>query len=193
MKSTRFVTRIVAAVSAPLLLVGLTSSGALAYDFTRDLHPGDTGQDVRALEVRIAGWYPQKGQVEFKVDRSFDAATSAALRAFQAAYGLQQDGIAGPQTFKVLSSLQDPDGSTAHFNFSEFKQNYNSGCSAKANAYANTFKGGMVSPRRARMYVRRLMWRLEALRAKAGGKPIGINSGFRSVAYNQCIGGASSS
>ncbi|MDQ4026317.1 MAG: D-Ala-D-Ala carboxypeptidase family metallohydrolase [Actinomycetota bacterium] len=37
------------------------------------------------------------------------------------------------------------------------------------------------------------MWRLEALRAKVGGHPIGINSGFRSVAYNDCIGGARAS
>ena len=43
------------------------------------------------------------------------------------------------------------------------------------------------------MYVRRLMWRLEAVRKKAGRKPIGINSGFRSVAYNDCIGGARAS
>jgi hypothetical protein len=35
------------------------------------------------------------------------------------------------------------------------------------------------------------MWRLEALRARGGGKPIGINSGFRSIPYNKCIGGAS--
>ena len=35
------------------------------------------------------------------------------------------------------------------------------------------------------------MWRLEALRARGGGKPIGINSGFRSTPYNKCIGGAS--
>ncbi len=48
----------------------------------------------------------------------------------------------------------------------------------------------MVSPGKARNYVRRLMWRLEALRAKAGHKAIGINSGFRSVPYNYCIGGA---
>jgi hypothetical protein len=43
------------------------------------------------------------------------------------------------------------------------------------------------------MYVRRLMWRLEAVRKKARGKAIGINSGFRSVAYNDCIGGARAS
>jgi hypothetical protein len=43
---------------------------------------------------------------------------------------------------------------------------------------------------KVRRNVRRLMWRLEALRAKLGGHPIGINSGFRSRPYNRCIGGA---
>ena len=37
------------------------------------------------------------------------------------------------------------------------------------------------------------MWRLEAVRAKAGGKAIGVNSAFRSVSYNDCIGGARAS
>ena len=37
------------------------------------------------------------------------------------------------------------------------------------------------------------MWRLEAIRRKGGRKPIGINSGFRSVAYNNCIAGARAS
>ena len=37
------------------------------------------------------------------------------------------------------------------------------------------------------------MWRLEAVRRKGGGRPIGINSGFRSVAYNNCIAGARAS
>ena len=46
---------------------------------------------------------------------------------------------------------------------------------------------------RAKKNVKRLMWRLEAVRAKGGGKAIGINSGFRSVNYNDCIGGARAS
>jgi hypothetical protein len=51
----------------------------------------------------------------------------------------------------------------------------------------------MVSPKRALSNVKRLMWRLEALRTKVGDEPVGINSGFRSVAYNDCIGGARAS
>lgn len=37
------------------------------------------------------------------------------------------------------------------------------------------------------------MWRLEAVRKKGGRKSIGIISGFRSVAYNNCIAGARAS
>jgi hypothetical protein len=51
----------------------------------------------------------------------------------------------------------------------------------------------MVSARKAKRNVRRLMWRLEAIRTRGGGGTIGINSGFRSVAYNDCIGGARAS
>ena len=115
------------------------------------------------------------------------------MRRFQRRYGLTVDGVAGPETFDVLASLEKDNRSTANFGFWEFRQNRNSRCGAQANAYANTFRGGMVAPRRVRMYVRRMMWRLEALRAKGRNNPIGINSAFRSVAYNTCIGGAGAS
>lgn len=163
---------------------------ALAYEWTRDLKEGDTGTDVRALNVRLSGWYPNGEQRWMKINQTFGSKTTAALKAFQAHYGLVVDGLAGAETFEVLNGLQKKNGSTIHFAYKEFKQNENSGCSARANAYADTFGGGMVAPRRVRKFVRRLMWRLEAVRAKGGNNPVGINSGFRSVAYNDCIGGA---
>lgn len=174
-------------------MIGFGAGPAAAYTFTRTLKAGDKGPDVKALQVRIAGWYPQKGQEQMGIDGTYGASTEAAVRAFQAFYGLDPDGVAGPTTFIVLDGLEDDDGSTVHFDWAEFKQKSNSNCSAKANAYAGTFKGGMVAPRRAKKNVKRIMWRLEAMRAKAGGKAIAINSGFRSSAYNDCIGGAGSS
>ena len=161
-----------------------------AYPFRRTLSRGDYGRDVRALEVRVAGWYWATNQYQLVVDRRFGTRTRSAVRAFQRFYGLTVDGIAGPNTFAALNRLEEADGSTLHFSWAEFAQNRNARCSAKANAYAGGFSGGMVSPGKARSYVRRLMWRLEALRAKAGNKAIGINSGFRSIPYNHCIGGA---
>lgn len=174
-------------------MIGLSAGPAGAYTFTRTLQSGDQGPDVKALQVRVAGWFPQDGQTEMGVDGSFGSSTVAAVKAFQQFYGLDPDGIAGPTTFAVIDGLEDDDGSTIHFDWSEFWQNRNSNCSAKANAYASTFKGGMVAPARAKKNVKRLMWRLEAMRAKADGKTIGINSGFRSAPYNDCIGGAAAS
>lgn len=174
-------------------MVGMIAGPAAAYTFTRPLSSGDIGPDVKALQVRVVGWYPQSGQNEMGVDGSFGPGTEVAVKAFQEFYGLDPDGVAGPSTFAVIDGLEDDDGSTAHFDWSEFWQNSNSNCSAKANAYASTFKGGMVAPARAKKNVKHIMWRLEALRAKAAGKTIAINSGFRSAPYNDCIGGAGAS
>ena len=180
---------------AVVLIVGLVAaivvaSPASAYTFTRSLKEGDQGRDVKQLQFRMAGWYPSADQTHHGLDGRFGPATTEAVKAFQAFYGLSPDGIAGPATFAILDGIEDDNGSTLHFDWKEFKQKANSRCSAKANAYAGTFKGGMVAPRRARRNVKKLMWRLEALRAKAGDKPVGINSAFRSVSYNDCIGGA---
>lgn len=171
----------------------VTALSASAYPFKRSLQLGDTGRDVTALEVRLAGWYPSQHHLSLKIDRKFTQRTETALKRFQSFYGLTPDGIAGPKTYAVLARLLDPNGSTAHFGWSEFRQHRSPSCSAKANAYAGTFLGGMASRFRVKRYVRRLMWRLEALRALGGGHPIGINSGFRSVDYNACIGGAAAS
>jgi zinc D-Ala-D-Ala carboxypeptidase len=184
---------------ARVLLCGLVSaciviapSAASAYNFPRPLQEGDSGKDVRAFQVRIAGWYAAPRD-HLRIDGVFGPSTTEAVVAFETFHGLAADGIADEEVYEVLDSLTDGDGSTAHFDFDEFTQNTNQACSAKANAYAGTFGGGMVAPRRALSNVKRLMWRLEAVRAKAGSKPVGINSGFRSIAYNDCIGGARAS
>jgi hypothetical protein len=178
------------------LALGLTlaaAPAASAYEFTRPLKSGDEGPDVRALQTRVAGWFPRDDQTPMGIDGAFGRKTARAVKAFQRARGMTADGIAGTAVFEALNKLEDDDGSTAHFDWSEFVQNRNPGCSAQANAYAGTFGGGLVAPAVVKKNVRRLMWRLEALRAKSGGHPIGINSGFRSVAYNDCIGGARAS
>jgi zinc D-Ala-D-Ala carboxypeptidase len=191
MSRKRAKVRLVPICSLVLLSVlGAAWAPASAYPFKRILRRGSQGADVKALEVRVAGWYPRKDQTRMGPNRRFGLRTKRAVEVLQAHYGLVVDGIAGPATFKVLARLEDGDGSTAHFDWGEFKQNSNSSCGAQANAYAGTFGGGRVAPRRAKRNARRLMWRLEAVRAKGGRRPIGINSGFRSVKYNSCIGGA---
>lgn len=168
-----------------------TAAPANAFEFTKPLKAGDVSPEVRALENRVAGWFPKTDQTVLEIDDRFDSRTRWAVTRFQKHYGLTADGIAGPQVFKVLNRLEDPDGSTAHFDYSEFWQKKSPGCSRKANSYAGSFRGGKVSEGKVKRNVTRLMWRLEAIRAKGGDKPIGINSGFRSVAYNECLGGAS--
>ena len=184
--------RVVVVVAALIALIALASP-ALAYDFERPLKRGDEGPDVSALQTRVAGWYTRDDQTPMGIDGAFGRKTARAVKAFQRFYGIEVNGVAGSEVFEKLSSLEDEDGSTAHFDWSEFVQNRNPGCSAKANAYAGTFGGGPVAPSLVKTNVRRLMWRLEALRAKTGGHAIGINSGFRGVAYNDCIGGARAS
>lgn len=152
---------------------------------------GSRGLDVKRLEIRVAGWFPGSGQSGLDIDRSFDSKTARAVAAFQEQVGLPSDGVAGPATLDALAKLEDADGSTAHFDYSEFQQKRNPRCSKAANRYAGTFEGGQISRWKVRKNVTRLMWRLEAIRAKGGGNPIVINSGFRSVAYNDCLGGAS--
>lgn len=171
----------------------LVAPAAGAYEFSRSLERGDEGPDVRALQMRVAGWFPRDDQTAMGIDGVFGRKTARAVKAFQRSRKMTADGVAGEAVFAALAGLEDEDGSTAHFDWSEFVQNENRGCSAQANAYAGTFGGGPVAPKIVKRNVRRLMWRLEALRSKAGGTPIGINSGFRSIAYNDCIGGARAS
>ncbi|MGH2736236.1 MAG: D-Ala-D-Ala carboxypeptidase family metallohydrolase [Actinomycetota bacterium] len=182
-----------------LILAGLTAAllvcggPAGAYEFTRDLQAGDTGKDVKALQVRIAGFYPTRDPESFSIDGTFGGQTEAALKNFQRRHELEQTAVADASVFELLNALQDADGSTEHFDYSEFEQNFNSSCSARANASAGSFAGGPIGKRLVKRNVKRLMWRLEAVRMKGGSRPVGINSGYRSVAYNDCIGGARAS
>jgi hypothetical protein len=175
---------------AALVAVGLMAAPAAAYEWPTGLKVGAKGPHVRALQTRLAGWFPVTDQTVFEIDGVFSEQTKVALERFQAHYGLGIDGVAGTSTFAALSLLEDEDRYTIHFDFSEFWQNRNSSCSKEANKYAGTFAGGMVPESKVKRNVKRMMWRLEALRAKLGDKPIAINSGFRSVAYNRCIRGA---
>jgi zinc D-Ala-D-Ala carboxypeptidase len=176
-------------VIAALLLQALVSPAA-AYNWNRRLRRGKQGKDVKALQVRVAGYFPERKE-KFHIDGEFGRQTAKAVRRFERRNGIDNpNGAAGRKTFRKLNWLQDRNGSTEHFDWSEFDQNRNRSCSSRANAYAGTFAGGMMSPKRTKRRVKRLMWRLEAVRRKGGRNPLGISSGFRSVPYNDCIGGA---
>ncbi len=182
--------RLLLIIMAAALLVSLLPSAAPAsartqvgYTWTRTLREGMSGADVKELQIRVAGWAAgSPSQTYISLDGNFGPATKAAVIRFQTAYGLDPDGVVGPATQAVLNSLESADGSTAHFNWSEFYSKDGSG-----------FSGGKVSEAVVRENVRRLMYKLEALRVKAGNNSITINSGFRSIAHNRAVGGASNS
>ncbi|SFJ08963.1 D-Ala-D-Ala carboxypeptidase family metallohydrolase [Thermoflavimicrobium dichotomicum] len=166
-----------------LAMLVVPPAKADAYSWTRTLKVGDSGADVKELQIRVAGWAASSpSQTYVAVDGVFGPQTEAAVKRFQQAYGLTPDGIVGPATQAKLNALEDSDGSTAHFNWSEFYSKDGSG-----------FSGGKVSAATVQENVRRLMWKLEALRKKAGDSPITINSGFRSISHNSAVGGESNS
>lgn len=85
-------------------------------------------------------------------------------------------------THDALNALEAADGSTAHFSFAELGSKDGAGLG-----------GGNVGQTQVRENVRRLMYKLEAVRRKAGNRAVTINSGFRSIAHNRAVGGASNS
>jgi hypothetical protein len=65
----------------------------------RELAVGTVGWDVAVLEFRLR----RNGLGPGAVDGRFTSATAAALRRYQRRHGLFADGIAGPQTYRVLA------------------------------------------------------------------------------------------
>ncbi|WP_037868381.1 D-Ala-D-Ala carboxypeptidase family metallohydrolase [Streptomyces sp. NRRL S-813] len=174
---------VTAALGAAAFVELVSAGRASAYGWTRTLQQGSSGSDVVELQIRVGGWAASSAQKTYIAwDGAFGPGTDGAVRRFQSAYGLTADGVVGPQTQSVLNGLESGDGSTAHFDWSEFQSKDGSG-----------FSGGKVSATQVKENIRRLMYKLEALRKKAGDAAVTINSGFRSVAHNASVGGASNS
>lgn len=162
-------------------VVALTSgtANAAGYSWGRTLRQGTSGEDVRQLQIRVAG-YPGYGAV-LALDGIFGPATKGAVTRFQQAYGLGVDGIAGSQTFGKIRALQDSDNTPIHFTYAEM------------NRCNSTWGGGAVSAATAKANAMVTMWKLEALRHALGDAPITISSGFRSASCNSSVGGVNGS
>ncbi|MGH3729903.1 MAG: D-Ala-D-Ala carboxypeptidase family metallohydrolase [Micromonosporaceae bacterium] len=163
-----------------------TASPAAAdgcFTWSRTLKQGHSGNDVKQLQIRVAGWV-SSGE-NLALDGDFGPATAAAVKRFKNGYnvGDQSNGVAGTAVFNKLYALQDADCTPRHFGYGEF----NNSCGE------NDFTGGNVSADTAKRNILRLMWQLEALRHKLGDRPMVISSGFRSVACNRSVGGAAGS
>ncbi|ONI68566.1 peptidase M15 [Kribbella sp. ALI-6-A] len=151
------------------------------YTWSRTLSEGASGEDVRQLQIRVAG-YPGYGG-HLAADGAFGPATKAAVTRFQQAYGLAADGIAGSATFSKIYSLQDDDCTPIHFTYAELDD----GCGGSG------YDGGPLSEAATRANALQTMWQLEAMRHALGDQPLTITSGFRSYSCNSSVGGASNS
>lgn len=178
----RSLIRILLAVTLVIGTVGYTSytsaepAAAACNQFSRTLKEGMKGNDVRELQVRVAGW-ARYGTV-LVIDGDFGPATKAAVERFQRGYGLSPDGVAGPQTFAKLDQLTDSDCTPIHFSVAEASANCGRGFTGTAAQREN---------------VRRSIWRAEALRRQLGDKPLRVTSGFRDPSCNRSVGGATNS
>ncbi|MGV9253150.1 D-Ala-D-Ala carboxypeptidase family metallohydrolase [Streptomyces sp. NPDC003697] len=162
--------------------VGATSGTAHAdecYTWSRTLSEGSSGSDVTQLQIRVAGWVTSGERLSY--DGQYGARTTAAVKKFQAAYGLTADGVAGQQTFNKIYSLQDADCTPVHFGYAEL------------NRCNSDWSGGAVPAATAKANALKTMWKLEAMRHALGDVPLTISSGFRSYACNNAAGGSSTS
>ena len=138
--------------------------------------------ETREVQTRVAGWYPRvRTQKHLAIDGVSGPATARAVSNFQVYRNLPMTGTVTTVTERELARLEEPDKSTIHFAWTDFKSSRDS---------SQLYK---VSVMQAVANLRVLMWNLEGLRAKLGDQPIYINSGIRSVSYNTQIGGAADS
>lgn len=134
---------------------------------------------VLQTQAVVAGYAADAPErVYIKRDGVWGPKTEAAVRRFQYTHSLVVDGIVGPNTTRALYGVLDPDWSTTHFNWGEFDSH-------------GRFDGGLTGDVRRNVLL--MMFKLEAVRVIGGGRPLRVNSGFRSIDHNADVGGARNS
>ena len=94
-----------------------------AYDtsiLVRNLKLNSTGADVRLVQTRLV----ELNYLSF-ANGTYDSATQTAVKRFQQLHGLSQDGVAGPNTFKLLFSSTALPYSTEASNYTSYLIDYN--------------------------------------------------------------------
>ncbi|MDT0401932.1 MULTISPECIES: D-Ala-D-Ala carboxypeptidase family metallohydrolase [Streptomyces] len=160
-----------------MLMIGMVGTGVTAGTAhavacrtwsNLPLEPGESNEDVRQLQIRVAGWVTSGERLSY--DGVYGDRTEAAVRKFQAAYNLDVDGVAGTQTITKINQLSDSDCTPIHFSYAEL------------NRCNSTWAGGAVSAATAKANALKTMWKLEAIRHKLGDTSMTVSSGFRSDA-----------
>jgi len=84
-----------------------TATPNLSKDYY--LQSGSSGSKVKTMQQRLI----ELGWLQGKATGEFDAATETAVKAFQKKAGVWSDGVAGPDTLRILYSSSAPKASTA--------------------------------------------------------------------------------
>lgn len=157
-----------------VVIIVISALGITQLFAASTLRKGDSGSEVRTLQnqlIKLGFYLGSSG-----ADGVFGQYTLDAVKGVQSATGITVDGIVGPNTRSAITKfLNAPNNcNTAHFNQSEFK------CK-----HCGKLPSGGIP--------KKLLLRLEALRAKCGNKPITITSGYRCPTHNANVGGATNS
>lgn len=92
-------------VTVPTAAPAATPTPGIASGYqipTRVLRDGYEGDDVKSVQNRLK----ELGYYAGSVDGKYGSGSMAAVQAFQAQHGLEQDGLGGPKTYAVLFSAQ---------------------------------------------------------------------------------------
>jgi len=125
------------------------------------LRKGSKGNEVKKLQTQLNALDINAGIV----DGIFGSGTEKAVKELQSIFGLVSDGIAGKNTFDLLSKLDQ----ITHFKIKEFK------CRHCGKVKLNV----------------ELLLKLEELRKQTGA--LIINSGYRCPTHNKNVGGITNS
>lgn len=94
-----------------ILVVCFLLAGVGSVAHAESIRFGDQGQDVEAVQRQLQA----QGFLQSSSDGDFGSATEKAVKSFQAARGLEADGVVGSETFRLLMGREMPvsrDGST---------------------------------------------------------------------------------